>query len=132
MYATTKTALAVLNLAGQLAGIATGVRMARVDGRRVEYQLTRNGSPAVVMEAGLGDGMKSWAPIIDQVAVEAPVFVYNRAGYGRSSRSGSPRTGAQIVEELRADLKSLNVRPPYVLVGHSIGGTYVQLFAQRF
>ena len=132
MYATTRTALAILNLAGQLAGIATGVRVGRVDDRRVEYQLTRNGSPTVVMEAGLGDGMKSWAPIINHVAIDASVFVYNRAGYGRSSRSGSPRTGERIVEELRADLKALNVQPPYVLVGHSIGGTYMQLFAQRY
>jgi pimeloyl-ACP methyl ester carboxylesterase len=36
------------------------------------------------------------------------------------------------VEDLRVLLKSQDLRPPYVLVGHSAGGLYVQLFARKY
>lgn len=106
-------------------------RVMNVNGRVVEYEKRAgNSSPTVVFEAGLGASLDAWDPIINRVG--APVFAYSRAGYGASSAAETKRTGAQIVEELREDLTAAGVRPPYILVGHSIGGTYMQLFAQRY
>lgn len=43
-----------------------------------------------------------------------------------------PRNGAVIVDELHRLLSSLNIPPPYVLVGHSLGGIYVELYARTY
>jgi len=103
----------------------------RVDNRLVEYALTRNGNPAVIFESGLGGTMDGWAKVLPQVAKDTTVFAYNRPGYGESAPASTPRDGEQVVEELRALLKSRKLTPPYVLVGHSLGGLYFQLYARR-
>jgi pimeloyl-ACP methyl ester carboxylesterase len=107
-----------------------GMRAEIVDGRTVEYAIRGTGKAIVVFEAGLGDGMDSWTQVIDSIAGFATTFAYNRAGYGGSARSAEPRSGEQIVRELRATLAHAGLRPPYVLVGHSLGGTYMELFAR--
>jgi pimeloyl-ACP methyl ester carboxylesterase len=60
------------------------------------------------------------------------VFAYNRPGIGKSDKTDKPRDAEQIVEELRFYLKELKIRPPYVLVGHSSGGLYMQLYARKY
>lgn len=96
------------------------------------YVLSGNGSPTVILEAGLGDGKESWAPVYDQLSQTTQVFMYDRAGYGASRSANRLRDGATIVRELRSTLQSLKIKPPYVLVGHSIGGTYMELYARTY
>jgi pimeloyl-ACP methyl ester carboxylesterase len=43
-----------------------------------------------------------------------------------------PRTAAQSVTELHTLLQNAGEKPPYVLVGHSFGGTNVRIFAHRY
>ena len=50
----------------------------------------------------------------------------------RSAEEPAPRTGAVIIAELHEVLKKANVRPPYVLVGHSAGGLYLSLYARTY
>jgi pimeloyl-ACP methyl ester carboxylesterase len=64
------------------------------------------------------------------VAAQARVFAYSRPGYGQSEPSPEPRDAAQIVEDLRALLTARGLAPPYVLVGHSFGGAYMEFFAK--
>lgn len=106
-------------------------RTDRFGERRVEYALAGKGAPAVVFESGLGGTMDWWAKVFPEVAKETTVFAYNRPGYGESERAVTTRDGDHVVDELRALLKSRNLSPPYVLVGHSLGGLYMQLFARR-
>ncbi len=104
----------------------------QVSGRSVEYSLSRNGSQTVIFESGLGGSMDWWAKVIQEISINATVFAYNRPGYGNSDPVTTPRDGKHIVEELRSLLRSKGINPPYVLVGHSLGGLYMQLFARRF
>lgn len=90
------------------------------------------GSPTVVFESGLGQGKRTWAPVFNAVAELTRAVAYDRAGYGQSERSAASRDGLQIVLELRDMLRTENLAPPYVLVGHSLGGTMVKLFAKTF
>jgi pimeloyl-ACP methyl ester carboxylesterase len=76
--------------------------------------------------------MDSWSKVFPEIGKNTTVFAYNRPGYGNSSKAITPRDGATVVEELRALLNSRGLRPPYVLVGHSLGGIYVQLFARKY
>lgn len=105
-------------------------RTENLDGRRVEFALTQRGTTPVVFENGLGGRMEWWGKVIPEISGNATTFAYNRPGYGNSDPVPTPRDGLHIVEELRALLRSKGLKPPSILVGHSLGGLYMQLFAR--
>lgn len=86
----------------------------------------------VVFENGSRSTMDKWDKVIPDVAKEATVFAYNRPGYGKSDKPSTPRDGKTVVEELRQLLREQGLQPPYVLVGHSLGGLYMQLYARSY
>ncbi len=106
------------------------VEEVEVDGRSHAYFSAGQGEPTVVFETGLGDGMEGWVAMAEAAARFSRVFAYDRAGYGRSDPGEEPRDGLRIVDELRTILDASGHRPPYLLVGHSLGGMYVELFAR--
>lgn len=103
-------------------------------GKQVEYVLTKNSSASdtVVFENGLGGSMEGWAKVLPEVSKSATVFAYNRPGYGDSAAVESARDGEHIASELRELLAEKGLKPPYILVGHSLGGLYLQYFARRY
>ncbi|HEY4183445.1 MAG TPA: alpha/beta hydrolase [Polyangia bacterium] len=106
-------------------------RVELVDGHQVELATAGTGGAAtVVFESGLGEDWTHWDEVASQVARQARIFAYSRPGYGASGPATTPRDPKQIVEELRALLASHEYAPPYLLVGHSTGGTYMELFAK--
>lgn len=123
-------AIGLLCLAG-CSTLPTAQRVRSADTTH-SYVLAGEGAPTIVMEAGLGDGKESWASVYDQLSQVSKVFAYDRAGYGASRSRNRTRDGATIVDELRAQLKAIGLKPPYVLVGHSIGGTYLELYARTY
>jgi pimeloyl-ACP methyl ester carboxylesterase len=110
----------------------SGTRVATVEGTAHQYSSSGSAQPVVVFESGLGDGLDVWAKVIPEVSQFARTFAYNRAGYGDSTRQGGARNGATIVSELRSLLLHSGLAPPYVLVGHSLGGTYMELYARTY
>ena len=106
-------------------------RVVTVNDHQVEIATAGAGGAAtVVFEAGLGEDWTHWDEVAGQVALHARVFAYSRPGFGASDPPTTPRDPKQIVEELRALLASQGYAPPYVVVGHSIGGAYMELFAK--
>lgn len=103
-----------------------------IAGRRVEFVTLRHpASPfVVVFEAGSRGTIANWGRVLEGVSRDATVFAYHRPGYGNSDPATTPRDGRTIVEELRQVLQHKGLKPPYVLVGHSLGGLYMQLFAR--
>ncbi|HEY8507701.1 MAG TPA: alpha/beta fold hydrolase [Steroidobacteraceae bacterium] len=100
---------------------------------RHRVHLEGRGAPTVILEAGLGDTLESWSGIQSKIADHCVrTMAYTRAGYPGSDPAGGPRDAATIVAELRAELARRGIRPPYVLVGHSLGGLYMQYFARNF
>jgi pimeloyl-ACP methyl ester carboxylesterase len=91
----------------------------------------RDGGPTVVMDAAIGEPSLSWGSVPEQVAAFAPVCTYDRAGLGWSEASPQPRLASNIVAELHTLLTQAAVKPPYVLVGHSMGGLYACLYAHE-
>lgn len=95
----------------------------------------------VVIENGSRADMEGWSRVISALATQSgkpgtsqawSVFAYNRPGIGRSASTERPRNGHQIVDDLRDLLKQQRLKPPYLLVGHSLGGLYMQLFARLY
>ena len=85
-----------------------------------------------MFEAGLGDGKEAWKSVFAEVGKSTTVFAYDRGGHGTSTARSTDRSAKQIVAELRSLLQAAHVDPPFVLVGHSIGGLYVNLFARTY
>lgn len=87
------------------------------------------GSPAVVFDGGIGAHCDEYRELQDRIAATTTVVTYDRAGYGSSEIGPLPRDSRSEVEELRTLLAKLKVPPPYILVGHSLGGLNIQVFA---
>lgn len=101
-----------------------------VNGHRIETATAGSGATTVVFEAGLGMDWTSWDEVAADVSHRTRVFAYSRPGYGASDPTRSPRDPQHIVDELRELLAFEGYEPPYVLVGHSMGGAYMELFAK--
>lgn len=127
-----RLACLILTMAGAGCLSLPGTQVETVDGRRVELALARGGNPAVVFEAGMGGTLEGWGKVFPEVSRQNTAFAYSRAGQGNSADIDAPRDGATVVEALRRVLKEKGVEPPYVLVGHSLGGLYMQWFARRY
>lgn len=95
-------------------------------------RLEGHGPLTVIFEAGLGDTMDVWNRVQPLIADCTRTVAYNRAGYAGSDPATGPRDSATIVAELRSELRQRNIEPPYVLVGHSLGGLYMQYFARNY
>ena len=115
--------------------LASGGRnFERVDagGHRVRVLKAGSGGPTVVFEAGAGSSLENWVRVQHCVAEFASTIAYDRAGNGTSPRGPTPRDGRQIATELQTILRNANAAPPYVLVGHSLGGPYIRVFAGMY
>lgn len=104
----------------------------KINDRNIEFALTRHDTIPVVFENGLGGRMERWKKVLPEISNDTTTFAYNRPGYGNSDPVSTPRDGLHIVDELRVLLHSKGIKPPYILVGHSLGGLYMQLFARRY
>lgn len=105
-----------------------------IGGRQVESLTLRHptSQDVVIFEAGSRNTIDKWGTVPELLARDATVFAYNRPGYGNSEAAATPRDGRTIVEELRMVLRHKGLKPPYVLVGHSLGGLYMQMFARAY
>jgi pimeloyl-ACP methyl ester carboxylesterase len=117
---------------GRAEGGGAVARTFDVDGRAMYLECRGEGSPVVVLEAGLGvAGVATWAGVQHPLAETTRTCWYDRAGIGRSAPAEPPRTSPVMVEELRALLDAAGVAPPYVLAGASFGGLNAQLMARE-
>lgn len=103
-----------------------------IGGHRLHIHCQGEGSPTVVTECGHGTFSLAWTLVQEEVARFTRVCSYDRAGLGWSEPSPNARTASNIVEELHALLAQAGIKPPYVLVGHSIGGLFVRVYAHRY
>ena len=116
---------------------AQATPMVDVDGHRMRVRTSRVGSaipgpPVVVFEAGNGGGLEVWRSVFAGVADFAAVVAYDRAGMRGSESDGELPTPRHVAENLHALLDRLGAEPPYVLVGHSLGGPFIRMFTGMY
>jgi pimeloyl-ACP methyl ester carboxylesterase len=113
-------------------GAAASDNLVRLpDGRRLHLSCVGRGSPTVLMESGFGATAQAWDKVKPLLSSAYRLCSYDRAGYGSSDPGPMPRDGASIAEDLDDALTSARIAGPFVVVGHSAGGLYVRLFADR-
>ena len=102
------------------------------DGRRLNLVCMGSGERTVLFDAGGSDWSVIWALVQPGVAAKARACAYDRAGLGYSDPSGQPRTPFAIVEDMHALVHKAGLKTPLVLVGHSLGGFNVKLYAALY
>jgi len=89
----------------------------------------QEGQPVIVFESGYGTPMGHWDRILEGVSDLAPLITYDRPGIGESEPDNEMPTIKNVSDKLIKILNHLDIQPPYVLVGHSLGGAYVRGFS---
>lgn len=103
-----------------------------VGGFRMHIYCTGHGTPTVILDSGLGDSYVEWQAVQPEIARYIRVCSYDRAGMAYSDPGRRPRTSRVFAEELHALLHSAGVLPPYILVGHSMAGFDVRIYAALY
>ncbi|WP_068618411.1 alpha/beta fold hydrolase [Paenibacillus tuaregi] len=98
----------------------------------LEYSLSGAGSPTVVLINGGSGPIEGWLRIYHDIAEMTRVVAYNRLGVGGSDKPTAPQHGRAVVSTLKELLQELHIAPPFILVGHSLGGLYANLFARLY
>jgi pimeloyl-ACP methyl ester carboxylesterase len=104
-------------------------RLVDIGGYRLHLWCTGDGAPAVLLDTGLGGSSADWGFVQPDVARFTRVCSYDRAGMGYSDPGPSPRTARRIASELDELLARGGIGGPVVLVGASIAGFDVRVFA---
>jgi len=105
------------------------VKKEKVDNQVIKYAQVNNAGTTVVFDNGLGMGMKYWDEVFLEIAKTNTVFAYNR----KDDKILKNKTmSTEKVELLRKLLLKRGLKPPYLLVGHSLGGLYMQYYARKY
>jgi len=107
-------------------------RLIDIGGRNLHLIDQGASGPPVIFESGISATCLSWVDVREQVGNFARACAYDRAWLGWSDPAPSPRTTANIVDELRALLEAAQVPRPYILAGHSFGGMLVRAYAAKY
>lgn len=99
---------------------------------KLQYHISGSGKPNVVLINGGSGPIEGWMRILPEISKSASVFSYNRFGVAGSDKPKEPQDGLTIVDTLREALAAVGFEPPFLLVGHSLGGLYAQLYARRY
>lgn len=105
-------------------------REAIVDGQKLAYTVSGEGSPTIVLINGAGGPLEGWYKLYPDIEKLGTVVAYDRPGVGGSPRAVKPQTARTAVEMLRKLLGLAGVKRPWVLVAHSFGGLHANLFAR--
>jgi pimeloyl-ACP methyl ester carboxylesterase len=103
-----------------------------VEGRQMHIYCSGGGSPAVVVEAGLGSDWLGWQGIQPQLSTMTRFCTYDRSGLGWSEPRAGKRDAEAIARQLHSLLDQAGVALPFVFVGHSAGGMYAREYAREF
>jgi pimeloyl-ACP methyl ester carboxylesterase len=106
-------------------------RMVNVDGRKLHLSCSGQGSPTVVLEAGLGDSSLVWSLVQPKLATVTRVCSYDRSGAAWSHDAGPQHSLSKAADDLNRLLTIAGERPPYLLVGHSWGGWLIAVYARK-
>lgn len=106
--------------------------MVDVGGYRLHARVYGDGEPSVLLVYGLGGFQDYFNDIVTGLAPHTTVITYDRGGYQQSEHGDRPRTATVTTDEILALLRGLRIPGPYIMVGHSLGASFVHLFAARF
>jgi pimeloyl-ACP methyl ester carboxylesterase len=130
--------IAVAGAAGTIAAASSSTpapttgRTYFVNGHHLYLSCVGSGGPTVVLFNGLGEWTPNWAWVQTNVSHTTRVCAFDRAGEGWSGGKAVREDGHELAADLHALLRAAQVPAPYVLAGHSVGGTYALVYAAQY
>jgi len=109
-----------------------GGRTYPVNGHSLYLRCEGSGSPTVILFNGLGERTPSWAWVQRDVARQTRVCVFDRAGQGWSGDGVGRQDAHQLAADVQGLMDAARLPGPYVLAGHSVGGTYALAYAMDY
>ncbi|WDD99297.1 alpha/beta fold hydrolase [Thalassomonas actiniarum] len=100
--------------------------------KQLEYLLVGEGDTTIVFLNGFRMPFSSWDKVYSEISEQYKVVLYNRHGIGKSKKANVEQDGNAVVEDLRLLLNQLELKPPFIVVGHSLGGIYANLYARKY
>jgi pimeloyl-ACP methyl ester carboxylesterase len=113
-------------------GALPPLRACQTPAGRVTYLLSGAGPHSIILFSGAGVSLEGWQPLWPAVERLGMVLAWNRFGMAGSDPPREPQTGAVVLGTLRELLRHTGLPAPYVLVGHSLGGLFANLFARLY
>lgn len=105
------------------------IKITKINKKKIKYAQIDNQTPTVIFENGFGVNMKLWDEVFLEISKINSVFAYDR----KDNRILKDKIlTSDMVVHLREILKDREIKPPYVLVGHSLGGLNMQYFAKKY
>lgn len=98
----------------------------------VEFTLQGDVQPPLIFLSGFRMPKSSWDKLIGLLPASRQMLLYNRAGVGLTPKANVEQTAQQVIGDLRYLLGQLKLKPPYILVAHSLGGIFANYFARQF
>jgi pimeloyl-ACP methyl ester carboxylesterase len=96
----------------------------------LEYFVSGQGRPAIVLFNGAGMTLAGWRELYPRIDSLGTVIAWNRFGVEGSAPPQRTQSGAVVAASVHEMLHYTGIEPPYVLVGHSLGARYAELFAR--
>jgi pimeloyl-ACP methyl ester carboxylesterase len=101
-------------------------------GGRLSYIVSGSGPASILLFSGAGVSLQGWEPLYPEIERLGTVFGWNRFGMQGSDPPRERQTGTVVLASLRELLGYGALEPPYVLVAHSLGGLFANLFARLY
>lgn len=106
--------------------------MIKIDDASLEYEIRGNGKTVVLFDAGALSGMSGWDAIWNSLPPNITAIRFSRLGEGKSDLCYGQRSQLDYVEEVEKLLTKLDIKSPFVYVGHSLGGITARNFASQY
>lgn len=108
-----------------------------INNKKMNAYVKGSGDKTIVLLSGWGteDPVNDFTPLIDELSSDFKVVTLEYFGYGKSEVTETERSNEEIVKEIRTaldKLSNLNVKPPYILMPHSMSGLYSMYYADKY
>ncbi len=107
-------------------------RLVDVGGYQLHIHCMGTGSPTIILDAGHTAASLDWIKVQPALSTTTRICSVDRAGNGWSDPGPAPRTSSRIAGELHTLLHNADIPGPYILVGHSMGGLHMRLYATLY
>ena len=103
-----------------------------IRGKKQHIVTEGKGNPTVVFVAGKGRTLDDFITVFKKIKKITHIFAYDRSGLGQSESLNNERTIDTMAYELNELLIQEKIEPPFILVGHSMGGFIIRCFEHMY
>lgn len=102
----------------------------KINSANIYYELHGEGDP-IVLIAGLKADHTAWIPILNKLAINHRVLIFDNRGTGRTTDEPKHFSLENLAKDVIALIDELEIIKPH-LVGHSMGGAIAQIIARQY